>query len=176
MSCCRQYLPKKICNAMTKEKIKTILPKAIAGYRKTSAWISRKLHLTPKRRNYLITTLWSLTGVFIFVSVLVFITIGKGMIGYVPPIEQLENPIDRYATQVISSDGKMLGSYSYGKDNRIYVSYNDLSPELVKALIATEDVRFTKHCGIDVRGLFRAVVKRGLLMQKSGGGGGQDPC
>ncbi len=156
---------------MMKEKIKAILSKAIAGYRKTSAWMSRKLNLTPKRRGYLIVTLWSLAGLFVFASILIFIAIGKGMIGYVPPIEQLENPIDRYATQVISSDGKMLGSYSYGKDNRIYVSYNDLSPDLVKALIATEDVRFTKHCGIDVRGLFRAVVKRGLLMQKSGGGG-----
>lgn len=144
-SCCQPCLPKKIYNVMMKEKIKAILSKAIAGYRKTSAWISRKLNLTPKRRGYLIVTLWSLAGLFVFASILVFIAIGKGMIGYVPPIEQLENPIDRYATQVISSDGKMLGSYSYGKDNRIYVSYNDLSPDLVKALIATEDMRFTKH-------------------------------
>ena len=51
------------------------------------------------------------------------------------------------------------------------VNYNDLSPDLVKALIATEDVRFAEHSGIDAQGLFRAVVKRGILMQKSGGGG-----
>ncbi|MDR0574458.1 MAG: transglycosylase domain-containing protein [Tannerella sp.] len=88
-----------------------------------------------------------------------------------PPIEQLENPIDRYASQIISEDGVMLGSYSYGKDNRIFVKYGDLSPELVQALIATEDNRFVKHSGIDVKGLMRAVIKRGMLMQKSGGGG-----
>ncbi|MDR0743479.1 MAG: transglycosylase domain-containing protein [Tannerella sp.] len=88
-----------------------------------------------------------------------------------PPIELLENPIDRYASQVISDDGVMLGMYSYSKDNRIFVKYGDLSPELVKALIATEDNRFVKHSGIDVKGLVRAVIKRGILMQKSGGGG-----
>ncbi|MDR1380338.1 MAG: transglycosylase domain-containing protein [Tannerella sp.] len=88
-----------------------------------------------------------------------------------PPIELLENPIDRYASQLISEDGKMLGSYSYSKDNRISVKYSDLSPQLVHALIATEDNRFITHSGIDIKGLVRAIVKRGLLMRKSGGGG-----
>nr|WP_255489305.1 transglycosylase domain-containing protein [Parabacteroides hominis] len=88
-----------------------------------------------------------------------------------PPVEQLENPIDKYASQVISSDGKTLATYAHSQDNRIFVNYNDLSPDLVKALIATEDVRFAEHSGIDAQGLFRAVVKRGILMQKSGGGG-----
>ena len=50
-------------------------------------------------------------------------------------------------------------------------NYKDLSPDLVKALIATEDIRFAEHSGIDAQGLFRAIVKRGILMQKSGGGG-----
>ncbi|MDR0700700.1 MAG: transglycosylase domain-containing protein [Tannerella sp.] len=88
-----------------------------------------------------------------------------------PALEQLENPIDRYASQIISEDGVMLGSYSYIKDNRIFVKYGDLSPELVNALIATEDNRFVRHSGIDTKGLLRAIVKRGILMQKSGGGG-----
>ena len=88
-----------------------------------------------------------------------------------PPVEQLENPIDKYASQVVSADGKTLGIYAHSQDNRIMVNYNDLSPDLVKALIATEDVRFAEHSGIDAQGLFRAVVKRGILMQKSGGGG-----
>lgn len=83
----------------------------------------------------------------------------------------MENPIDKYASQVISSDGKTLATYAHSQDNRIFVNYNDLSPDLVKALIATEDVRFAEHSGIDAQGLFRAVVKRGILMQKSGGGG-----
>ena len=83
------------------------------------------------------------------------------------PVEQLENPIDKYASQVISSDGKALGAYAHSKDNRIYVNYEDLSPDLVKALIATEDIRFAEHSGIDAQGLFRAIVKRGILMQKA---------
>ena len=75
-----------------------------------------------------------------------------------PPVEQLENPIDKYASQVVSADGKTLGIYAHSQDNRIMVNYNDLSPDLVKALIATEDVRFAEHSGIDAQGLFRAVV------------------
>ncbi|MDR0835656.1 MAG: transglycosylase domain-containing protein [Tannerella sp.] len=101
-----------------------------------------------------------------------FIAISAGVIGYVPPIEQLQNPIDRYASQILSEDDVMLGSYSFGgKDNRIFVNYNNLSPDLVNALIATEDVRFADHSGIDAISVVRAIVKRGLLMQKSGGGG-----
>ena len=103
--------------------------------------------------------------------VLLFSAIAKGSIGYMPPVEQLENPIDKYASQVVSADGKTLATYAHSQDNRIFVNYNDLSPDLVKALIATEDVRFAEHSGIDAQGLFRAVVKRGILMQKSGGGG-----
>jgi penicillin-binding protein 1A len=127
--------------------------------------------ITPKARKRINIALWSC---FLFAILLVsftFVAISKGHIGYMPPIEQLENPINRYASQVISEDGVMLGSYSISKDNRIFVKYSDLSPELVQALIATEDNRFVKHSGIDVKGLMRAVIKRGILMQKSGGGG-----
>ena len=67
-----------------------------------------------------------------------FSAIAKGSIGYMPPVEQLENPIDKYASQVVSADGKTLGIYAHSQDNRIMVNYNDLSPDLVKALIATE--------------------------------------
>ena len=118
-----------------------------------------------------IISFWVLFAAAIAVVVILFWSIAKGAIGYMPPVEQLENPIDKYASQVISSDGKTLGSYAHSKDNRIYVNYEDLSPALVKALIATEDVRFAEHSGIDAQGLVRAVVKRGILMQKSGGGG-----
>ncbi|MDR3309117.1 MAG: transglycosylase domain-containing protein [Tannerella sp.] len=88
-----------------------------------------------------------------------------------PAIEKLENPIDRYASQVMSDDGVMLGSFSYEKNNRILSKYENLSPSLVHALIATEDNRFQRHSGIDLRGLLRAVVKRIFLNQKSAGGG-----
>lgn len=119
----------------------------------------------------IIISFWVLFAAAVGVVVLLFSAIAKGSIGYMPPVEQLENPIDKYASQVISSDGKTLNTYAHSQDNRINVNYNDLSPDLVKALIATEDIRFAEHSGIDAQGLFRAVVKRGILMQKSGGGG-----
>ena len=100
-----------------------------------------------------------------------FYGISKGWIGYMPPVEDLENPTYKFATQVFSSDGKVLGTYSFSKENRVYVGYDDLSPHLIHALIATEDVRFAEHSGIDAKALVRAVVKRGVLMQKHAGGG-----
>ncbi|MEG1544057.1 MAG: transglycosylase domain-containing protein, partial [Tannerellaceae bacterium] len=114
---------------------------------------------------------WVLYAAVLGIVVLLFVAIANGSIGYMPPVEQLENPIDKYASQILSSDGRTLGSYAHSQDNRIFVNYDDLSPHLVKALIATEDERFISHSGIDAQGLFRAVIKRGILMQKSGGGG-----
>lgn len=119
----------------------------------------------------IIISFWVLFAAGVGIVFLLFYSIANGSIGYMPPVEQLENPIDKYASQVISSDGKSLGSYAHSKDNRINVNYSDLSPYLVKALIATEDIRYAEHSGIDAQGLFRAIVKRGILMQKSGGGG-----
>lgn len=119
----------------------------------------------------IIISFWVIFAAIILICVGLFMAIARGNIGYMPPVEQLENPIDKYASQIVSSDGKTLGSYAQSKDNRIFVNYQDLSPSLVNALIATEDVRFTDHSGIDAQGLFRAVIKRGILMQKSGGGG-----
>ncbi len=88
-----------------------------------------------------------------------------------PPIEDLQNPISQFATQVYSSDGKIIGTWNYNKENRICVDYNELPQSLVQALIATEDIRFREHSGIDFTALARAVVKRGLLGQKNAGGG-----
>ena len=100
-----------------------------------------------------------------------FASIAYGWIGYMPPVEELENPNYKFATEILSEDGKVLGTWSLSKENRVYTSYNELSPNIVNALIATEDVRFTEHSGIDAKALIRAVVKRGLLMQKNAGGG-----
>lgn len=102
---------------------------------------------------------------------LYILSIAKGWIGYMPPVEDLENPNYKFATEVFSEDGKVLGTYSYSKENRVFVGYNDLSPNIINALIATEDVRFAEHSGIDAYALTRAVVKRGILMQKNAGGG-----
>lgn len=107
----------------------------------------------------------------ILTGVCVFFAIAKGWIGYMPPVEDLENPNYKFATEVISEDGVVMGTYSYQKENRVYVGYQDLSPYIINALIATEDVRFAEHSGIDVKALFRAVLKRGVLNQKNAGGG-----
>ena len=122
-------------------------------------------------RKKFIYTLWILVFLGILTVAMVFTAIAKGWIGYVPPVEELENPNLKFATQIISDDGELLGTWSYSKENRVYVGYNDLSPNLVNALIATEDVRFSEHSGIDFRAFVRAVVKRGILMQKNAGGG-----
>jgi penicillin-binding protein 1A len=118
-----------------------------------------------------IRILWALLGATIVTSVFAYWAINNGWIGYMPPIEELQNPINRYATQIYSSDGKIMGTWNYNKENRILVDYSQLSPSLVQALVATEDIRFYDHSGIDFYALGRAIVKRGLLRQKSAGGG-----
>ena len=118
-----------------------------------------------------IKILWIFIALISLVCVFIFFSIAKGWIGYMPPVEDLENPNYKFATEVFSEDGKVLGTYSYSKENRVFVGYNDLSPNIINALIATEDVRFAEHSGIDAYALTRAVVKRGILMQKNAGGG-----
>lgn len=115
--------------------------------------------------------LWIFIALISLVCVFIFFSIAKGWIGYMPPVEDLENPNYKFATEVFSEDGKVLGTYSYSKENRVFVGYNDLSPNIINALIATEDVRFAEHSGIDAYALTRAVVKRGILMRKNAGGG-----
>ena len=110
-------------------------------------------------------------GLTFFGSSLAFVAIWNGWIGYMPPIEDLQNPISRFATQIYSSDGKVIGTWNFNRENRICVPYSNLSPYLVQALVATEDVRFYDHSGIDFIALSRAIVKRGLLGQTSAGGG-----
>ena len=102
---------------------------------------------------------------------IIFFCIFTGIIGYMPNIRQLQNPVNKFATQVFSADGKQLGTWSYSSANRVFADYDELPPALVNALIATEDVRFKEHDGIDFQALLRAVFKRGLLGQKSAGGG-----
>ncbi|MEG1616195.1 MAG: transglycosylase domain-containing protein [Bacteroidales bacterium] len=102
---------------------------------------------------------------------MLFVLIAKGKIGYMPPIEELENPKNKYATVVYSADNVELGRFTQSKENRVFSTYNQLSPHLVQALIATEDIRFSEHSGIDVKALFRAVVKTVIMGQKNAGGG-----
>lgn len=118
-----------------------------------------------------VCVLWALLGASVLTAAFGFYAINNGWIGYMPPIEELQNPINRYATQVYSADGKIMGTWNYNRENRVLVDYSQLSPALIQALVATEDVRFYDHSGIDFFALGRAVVKRGIFRQKSAGGG-----
>lgn len=113
--------------------------------------------------------LWIAFGSAVVFVIALFSLINAGYIGYLPPIEDLQNPIDKYASQIYSSDGVFLGTFSVDKENRIYSDFEDLPPYLVEGLVATEDARFYSHSGIDVRGLGRAVFKT-LTGQKVSGG------
>ena len=87
----------------------------------------------------------------------------------IPSFEELENPDSKLATQVIAEDGEILTTFHI--ENRSYVSYDELSPNLVNAAIATEDVRFHNHSGIDFKSLGRVVFKTLLGGDSSQGGG-----
>lgn len=121
-------------------------------------------------RKKLVCFLWVVFVLAASGVALAFVAIAKGRIGYMPQITELQNPISRFASQVFSDDGKLLGTWSRS-ENRIFVNYNDISPYMFQALIATEDIRFYDHSGIDIRALGRAVIKRGILGNESAGGG-----
>lgn len=102
---------------------------------------------------------WGITlGSFSFIA-LIFLLASRGFLGVLPTFEELENPENNLATEVISSDGKTLGKYA--AENRTPIKYKDLPNNIVEALIATEDERFYEHSGIDFRGTARAVLKPG---------------
>ncbi len=103
-----------------------------------------------------INWIWKLfLGGIAFVFLIFFLT-SLGLFGKLPTFEQLENPQNDLASQVISEDGKTIGKYF--KENRTPVKFKELPKNLVNALIATEDARFYEHSGIDVRGTIRAFV------------------
>ena len=127
-------------------------------------------HLGKMRKKFFIF-LWTLLFIAVALVVVAFYLIDTGRIGYMPNLQQLENPVNKFATQVLSADGKLLGTYSYHESNRIFVRYDEIAPSTIQALVATEDARFYEHSGIDFRAFMRALIKRGILRQKNAGGG-----
>ena len=115
--------------------------------------------------------LWWVFGIGIVVLFLFFILAYNGVIGYMPPVEELRNPQDKYASIIYTADGKEMGRYFRNSGNRVYADLDEISPNVVNALIATEDARFFDHSGIDMKALTRAVVKTVLMQQKNAGGG-----
>ena len=122
---------------------------------------------TKKQRKYLII-FWSLFLLPLILLVTVFTLISTGRMGFMPIFEDLENPQNNLASQVFSADGELLGPWY--DQNRTYVDFDDISENIVNALLATEDIRFRNHAGIDARGLARVIVKSVILQQDAGGG------
>ena len=108
---------------------------------------------------------WSIFALGLASIILIFWLITKGALGYLPPLDELQNPKNKFATEVISSDMQLLGRY-YRQENRVGVNYEDISPNIINALIATEDARYYNHTGIDFKSLLRAIIKMG----RAGGG------
>lgn len=102
---------------------------------------------------------------------LIGVMIYHGYIGYMPPVEGLLNPEDRFASRLFTSDGVEMGRFYQSRNNRVYADYSEISPNVINALIATEDERFMQHSGIDIMALSRVLFKTILLRQKNSGGG-----
>lgn len=119
----------------------------------------------------IIAAMWIIFGLCLAGVVMFLFLIYNGVIGYMPPVEELKNPKDRFASIVYSADGEELGRYFNGTGNRVYVDIDDISQNVIDALIATEDSRFEDHSGIDVRALGRVAVKTVIMRQKNAGGG-----
>lgn len=133
----------------------------------TSAKNWRRWH----RNQVIVKSLWWALGGFFALMFILFVLIYNGVIGYMPTIEALRNPTDKFASTLYTADGKEMGKFYRSKGNRTYVDYEQMSKYLRDALIATEDVRFEEHSGVDVRALFRSLVKRIIMGQASAGGG-----
>lgn len=112
----------------------------------------------PSFRKHL-STLWVLFAVGLLVPVIVFYITSLGWLGQLPGFEEIENPKSNLASQIITADGKLMGKFY--KENRTHVDYHEISPNIINALIATEDERYLKHPGIDIRSLLRALTKLG---------------
>lgn len=111
---------------------------------------------------------WAFAGFWVFIF-LFFFALSMGCLGFMPSFEELENPHSNLASEVISADGEILGFI--GVENRSNVSYDEISPNVINALIATEDVRFYDHSGIDIRSLGRVFTKTIIGRSSSSGGG-----
>ncbi|MDE5720527.1 MAG: penicillin-binding protein, partial [Paramuribaculum sp.] len=119
----------------------------------------------------LIAGLWIAFGVTTVGLMVFFYMAYNGMVGYMPPVEELKNPHDRFASVIYSADGEELGRYFRNTGNRVYADFDEISQNVIDALISTEDSRFEDHSGIDVRALARVGVKTLLLGQRNAGGG-----
>ena len=132
----------------------------------------RKAPLTKEeRQRRTIKWMWYGFGGFIFLIFIFFILIYNGIIGYMPNVEELKNPDDKFASVIYTADGEEMGRFFRNTGNRVYADYDEISQHVINALIATEDSRFNEHSGIDFRALLRVGFKTFLAGDRSSGGG-----
>jgi penicillin-binding protein 1A len=112
---------------------------------------------------------WFFIIVVIALPVLVLSAVNMGVFGELPSFEELENPKNNLASEIWSSDGKLLGKYYI--ENRTTITFNEISPNVCNGLIATEDARFYSHSGVDARSLGRVLFRTLLGGDQSSGGG-----
>ncbi len=129
---------------------------------------TKKKTKTNKFKKY-IKVMWGTYFCFLLAVIVFFVLLSLGVLGFMPTFEQLENPKANLATEVYSDSGELIGYI--GIQNRSNVTFKDISPNLINALVATEDARFYEHSGIDLRSLLRVLTKTVLGGDKSSGGG-----
>ncbi len=129
-------------------------------------WISKKPN---KESGKYVKYTWLLVMSPLFLLLLIITLTSFEIFGDLPDVEQLQNPKNNLAAVVYTSDLKVLGKYF--AENRVAAKYSELSPFMVKALIATEDARFEEHSGVDMKGLGRVFFRTFLGGDQSGGGG-----
>lgn len=129
--------------------------------------------VSPRKRRVgaAIKWLWICFVLFVVLTGAFFVMVYNGVVGYMPPVEELKNPQDKFASVIYTADGEELGRYFRNTGNRVYADFDEISPNVVDALVATEDARFNDHAGIDVKAVARAIVKTVVLRQKNAGGG-----
>ncbi len=119
-------------------------------------------------KSFYLRILWTLFAFPFLIIILIFVLISNGSFGFLPTFEDLENPKNNLASEIYSEDNQLLGKVFI--ENRTFIEYENLSPYLINSLIATEDIRFRKHAGIDPRGLARVFFRTILSGQNTGGG------
>ncbi|VBB43410.1 Peptidoglycan glycosyltransferase [uncultured Paludibacter sp.] len=113
---------------------------------------------------------WRIFNIGLIASILLFALISIGWIGYLPDIEELQNPKNNFATEIYSSDMQTLGRFYRQSGNRVAINFSEIDKDVVNALIATEDERFYDHSGIDAKAVLRAIF--GVMTGSSSSGGG----
>ena len=132
---------------------------------------SKRPKYNKSRSSRIVGWMWKIFAIGTVAVLLLFFCIYNGWIGYMPPVQELKNPNDKFASVIYTADGKEMGRYYRNSGNRVYADYSDISQYVIDALIATEDSRFTEHSGIDMRAFMRVFVKTLIMQNKNAGGG-----